>query len=223
MDTDLDPDDTIGRRLSALRTWEPPASAADAWRHIERRRRRPHARGASRPRRSSWWSAPSRRAPSIAAPRPEHRRETFLGLTRWSHGFCTCSEPAETGRLTVAPAGPIAAGAVLEVRFTEFSLEVGDTFNTSMSVCFRWADGDPCNPSVDARFLGANGVPTYRLSLPGWVYTAAGLRSCQAIGCRLEMTADGGMGRHCAAGDRLRAEARRARTHLRVRYRRTRA
>src|SRR5580765_6045601 len=44
MDTDLDPDDAIGRRFGALRTWDPPAPADDAWRRVETRRRHRRAR-----------------------------------------------------------------------------------------------------------------------------------------------------------------------------------
>ena len=39
MDTDLDPDDAIGRRFGALRTWDPPAPVDDAWRAVDTRRR----------------------------------------------------------------------------------------------------------------------------------------------------------------------------------------
>jgi hypothetical protein len=44
MDTDLDPDDAIGRRFGELRVWEPPAPSVDAWRGVERRRGRRRAR-----------------------------------------------------------------------------------------------------------------------------------------------------------------------------------
>jgi hypothetical protein len=198
MATDLDHDDALGRHLRELRAPETAAPTDRAWAGVEQHRRTRRTRHliatlgttvvvlviAVAAFATAQSDNGSRHVevvtPSTVAPPADPPIFDVLPV-------------AKTAQLRVTRAGTIPAGSEIGVELTQSPHKVGDTINTNARVCFPWADGETCDPSVDVRYVeDTGGVTTYRLTMPGWVRTAAGPRSCEEIGCRIAMQADDG-------------------------------
>jgi hypothetical protein len=201
MDTDFDPDDTIGRRLGALRNWEPPAPDDDAWRRVERRRGR---------RRSRRYAAAtlvvvmaavatiavvtSTRSPRRHAILVEPTEPTTSTAPRIVHELAR----APMGNIVVSPAGPYHAGQTVRVDIGPSDLfRLEDPYNSRVAVCFPYRGGETCDAGIESLLLPTRGqrlppgTGAFELELPGWVHTPTGLQPCAKLGCRLEITNDG--------------------------------
>ncbi len=194
MDTDLDPDDAIGRRLGALRTWQPAAPADDAWRGVERRRGRRRARRYAFAAVAVLITAAASIA-AVANLRPSDRT-IVVTPPRQDPPIVRALTPAPVvDNITVVPPGPYRAGQTVSVRVGRsdtFQLE--DPYNSNVSVCFPYRGGETCDAAVASRlargpFHPGSGI--FDLELPGWVHTPTGLQPCAELGCRLEITNDG--------------------------------
>lgn len=194
MDTDLDPDDAIGRRFGELHTWKPSAPTDDAWRGVEhlrhRRRNRRYVAAAA-----AVVLVAVGTVAIVASTNSSNRRVTVIAPTDPPvPPIVHVLTPAPVGNITVSPAGPYRAGQTVRAqigRSDAFQLE--DPYNSSVAVCFPYARGETCDPSVQSRpvTIGRPNVVTFDLELPGWVHTPTGLQPCAELGCRLEITNDG--------------------------------
>jgi hypothetical protein len=189
MDTDLDPDDAIGRRLRALHTWVPSVPIEDAWQGVEHRRRR---------RRSQRYVAAAAVVVIAAV-----GTVAIVGSTRVSHRRVIVAPnapplppivhelgSAPAGAIKVSPAGPYRSGQSVSARVLPsdaFRLE--DPANQDVEVCFAYGDGEICDGATQSRYLAGVLIlgESYDVTLPGWVHTPTGLQPCSAVGCRLEI------------------------------------
>lgn len=202
MATDLDPNDPIGQRLRSLSEPALDAASGDAWAGVERHRKARRTRHVVAA--FSTVAVVLVVAVGVLAVQSDNGGSHVQVVTPSSVVPTTVAEPADppifevlpvakTAQLTVTRPGPIPADTEIGVELSQTPHKVGDTINTQMQVCFPWADGETCDPSVDISYQDhSGGVSFYRLRMPGWVRTAAGMASCAQIECRIAMTADDG-------------------------------
>jgi hypothetical protein len=92
----------------------------------------------------------------------------------------------EDDRISVAPTGLYTGGQVITITAPRTLLR--DAANDRPMICFDWLSSEVCDPTVwasDAQFAPGDEVVSWQRTLPGWVDTPDGLRSCRRVGCRV--------------------------------------
>lgn len=203
MATDLDPNDPIGERLRSLSEPTVAPKPEGAWDGVQRHRRARRTR--NRVTALGAVAVVLVVAVGVFAVTQSGDGSDHVQVVTPST-IAPTAEPVDPPIYDVLPvakttqlaiknsAAPIKAGTEVHIELTQSPHKVGDTINTNARVCFPWADGETCDPSVEVGWVegDSNGTTTYRVTMPGWVRTAAGLRSCEEIGCRIAMQADDG-------------------------------
>jgi hypothetical protein len=190
MNAEFDRDDALARRMHGLQSWQPVRSGTRAWERVLRRRQRSRTRhtlaGSGAALLAIATFAVIVNFPLSSAPR---RLDVVGPAARdWL-------PVAPTGAFAVTPAGPYRAGQSVTVTITPTSaFRPDDPLNTELDFCYRWSRGENCDPTVRSKYVDtdARGVVTYRMRLPGWVFTPTGQRACSEVRCRVEFENLGG-------------------------------
>ncbi|HVJ98668.1 MAG TPA: hypothetical protein VNC41_17700, partial [Acidimicrobiia bacterium] len=191
MATDLDPNDALGERLRSLSEPALGQASPDAWAGVQQHRRARRTRHLVAAVGTTVIVLVVAVAAFAATQSGEGGKHVEV-VTPSTVAPLPADPPifdvlpvAKTAQISIAnSASPIKAGTEVRIELTQSPHKVGDTINTSMQVCFPYAGGETCDPSVDVHWVegDSRGNTIYRVTMPGWVRTAAGMRSCEVIG-----------------------------------------
>jgi hypothetical protein len=209
IDLEFDRDDVIGQRLRALHSSIPDVATSIAWDGVQRRRRRKVARAVAvscavvavfaGSTAAIVATRDSSKSVQVVTPTPSfppatgtppatasQQTRTTVTVPAFPNRERTQPVAPVDDRLQISPAGPYTAGQRVEVTLPADL--AGDYVNEgSPSICYRWSDGEVCDPEVQAAnaTLVGTGV-RWEFELPGWVFTPDGRQSCEVLGCRIE-------------------------------------